>query len=235
MIKSALEVWTNRFPKITKVLVLCYKPHFITFSCYPDPLQGHQVVICDTAKEFITKLQREWSDQIVLKICTKRFPKVGRYGQHKIQRCIVHMNKKQTIPKIWKYWIILTISWYWKAKCKIENPSACFLLATTDSRGVCPFSAERIPGPGQPSIKPLAPRMFCACKQSIGYWSSPSFLVEDVWQDQSLLIARVLIWSHNVFFHFRGTWLTMPDIILFQKFRTAFMVQVIIAGFSNWY
>ena len=105
MIKSAMEVCTYRVSirQISKALVLCYKSHFITFSCYHDHLQGHQVVISDTAKEFSTKLQREGSDQIAPKMCTKQFPKIGRYGKHKIQRCIVHMIKKQTISKIWKY------------------------------------------------------------------------------------------------------------------------------------
>ena len=84
---------------------------------------GHQVVISDTANEFSTKLQREWSDQIALKMCTTRFPKIGRYGQHKIQRCVVHVNKKQTIPKIWNYWITSTMSWHWNANFNIENPS----------------------------------------------------------------------------------------------------------------
>ena len=125
MIKSALEVSTYRVSirQISKVLVLCYKSHFITFSCCHDHLQRHQVVITDTANEFSTKLQREWSDQIALKMCTKLFPKIGRYGQHNIQRCIVHTNKKQTIPKIWKYWITSTMSWHWNANCNIENPS----------------------------------------------------------------------------------------------------------------
>ena len=101
--------------QISKVLVLCCKSHFITFSCYHH-LQGHQVVINDTAKEFSTKLQRERSDQIALKMCTKWFPKIGRYGQHKIQRCIVHMIKKQTISKIWKYVMALECELqYWKS------------------------------------------------------------------------------------------------------------------------
>ena len=54
MIKSALEVCTYRVSirQISKVLVLRYKSHFITFSCYHDFLQGHLVVIGDTAKEF---------------------------------------------------------------------------------------------------------------------------------------------------------------------------------------
>ena len=64
-------------------------------SCYHDHLQGHQVVISDTAKEFSTMLQKESSDQIAPKMCTKLFPKIGRYGQHKIKLlCIDHMNKK---------------------------------------------------------------------------------------------------------------------------------------------
>ena len=52
----------------------------------------------------------------------------------------------------------------------------------------------------------------CTCKQSIGYWSSPSFLVEDVWEDRSILIARsvywVLIWISQCIF---SLWLNLAD------------------------
>ena len=64
-----------------------------------------------------------------LEVCTNRFPKISRYSQHKIQRCSVHMNKKETFPQIWKYWITSTMSWHWKANCNVKNPSVCFLLA----------------------------------------------------------------------------------------------------------
>ena len=154
MIKSALEVCTYRVSirLISKVLVLCYKPHFITFSCYQDHLQGHQVVISDTANEFSTKLQREWSDQIALKMCTTRFPKIGRYRQHKIQRCSVHMNRKQKIPQIWKFWITWAMSWHWKANCNVENLSVCFLLATTQFEFVR-FPPKKFRGRVNPQIQ----------------------------------------------------------------------------------
>ena len=42
------------------------------------------------------------------------------------------------------------MSWAWKANCNVENPSVCFLLATTQFEYVL-FSAEIFPGPGQPS------------------------------------------------------------------------------------
>ena len=117
MIKSALEVCTYRVSiwQILKVWVLCYNSHFITFSCYHNHLRGHHVVISDTAKEFSTMLQKRMIRSITLKMCTKRFPK--------IQLCIVHMNTKQTNPKIWKYWITSTLSWHWNSNCNIENPS----------------------------------------------------------------------------------------------------------------
>ena len=115
------------------------------------------------------------------------------------------MNTKQTIPKIWKCWITSTMSWHWDANCNIENPSVCFILATTYSN-LSVFCQNKIPGQGQLSIKPLSESlgMFCARKQTIGYWSSPSFLVEDVWQDLRILIARaeywVLIWISQYIF-----------------------------------
>ena len=77
--KKEVCIYRVSIQQISKVLVSCYKSHFITFSCYHNHLQGHQVVISDTAKEFSTKLQREWSDQtwIALKMYTNRFPKIG--------------------------------------------------------------------------------------------------------------------------------------------------------------
>ena len=104
------------------------------------------------------------------------------------------ITQNSAIPKIWKYWITSTMSWHWDANCNIENPSVCFILATTYSN-LSVFCQNKIPGQGQPSIKPLSESlgMFCARKQTIGYWSSPSFLVEDVWQDQDILIARAEI------------------------------------------
>ena len=73
-------------------------------------------VFNDAAKRII-----KWA----LVVCTKYFPKIDRYGQHKIQRSSVHMSKKQTIPQIWKYWITSTMSWdswYCKSNCNVENP-----------------------------------------------------------------------------------------------------------------
>ena len=52
--RYCVSIW-----QISKVLVLCYKSHFITFRFYHDHLQGHQVVINDAAKEFSTMLLRE--------------------------------------------------------------------------------------------------------------------------------------------------------------------------------
>ena len=100
-------------------LVLCYKSHFIKSSCNNDHLQGHQVVINDVAKRFSMILWRmmKWA----LEVCTYRFPKIGRYRQHKIQLWSVHMNNKQTVLQIWKYWITSTMSWHWtlQQKCNV--------------------------------------------------------------------------------------------------------------------
>ena len=81
-------------------------------------------------------------------------------------------------------------------------------------------------------------KAYSSLEQSIGSWSDSSEY-------------------HNVFFHLSWTWLTRPDIILFQKSRSVFMVQIfkkqmkqytgwilhriflewseIVAVFSNWY
>ena len=46
------------------------------------------------------------------------------------------------------------------------------------------FRRKQNSGPGQPLILALRTEdEFCAGKQNIGYWSSPSFLVDDVLQD----------------------------------------------------
>ena len=100
--------------QITKVLVLCYKSHFITFSCYYDHCK--EIKLSSTMVQKSFQLCCKENDQIALEVSTKRFPKIGRYRHHKIQRCI-HMNKKKTILRIWKYWIPLTVSWHWKANC----------------------------------------------------------------------------------------------------------------------
>ena len=76
-------------------------------------------------------------------------------------------------------------------------------------------------------------RMFCACKQSIRYWSSVSLLIGEFWQDQSILIASAdywaLIWTSQCIFRFSWTCLKfslkMPDIILSQKSTTISLVQ----------
>ena len=84
--------------------------------------------------------------------------------------------------------------------CNVENPSVCFLLATTNSN-LSVFSLKNIRGPGQTSNWSQARRSqdvdvasTCLCKQNFGYWSSLSFLVQDVWQEQSILIARAEYW-----------------------------------------
>ena len=61
---------------------------------------------------------------------------------------------------------------------------------------------------------------------SILYWSSPSFLFEDVWQDHwwQEQSNGYQFASNNEFFRF-WPWLHMPDIIPFQKLRTEFIVQ----------
>ena len=144
MIKSALEPGGVQISCINSAnfesfdfMLQIYKSHFITFSCYHDHLQGHQVVISDTANEFSTKLQREWSDQIALKMCTKRFPKIGIYGQYKIQRCIVNVNKKQTIPKIQNYWITSTMEWHWKTNLESWTKILCINSANYECLVLC--------------------------------------------------------------------------------------------------
>ena len=160
MIKSVLEVCTYRvlIRQISKVLVSCNKSHFITFSCYHNHLQGHQVVNNDATFNDAAKTMIKLNST---EDCTKQFPKIGRYRKHKIQRCIVCMSKKQTIPQMWQYWITSTMSWHWNANCNIENPSVHFLLAATDS-SVC---RKRIPGPDQPPI-PCPSRRGCSARAS---------------------------------------------------------------------
>ena len=53
------------------------------------------------------------------------------------------MNKKQTIPKIWKILEDLNMSWHRKANCNFENPSVCFLLARANSN-LCVFCRKKI-------------------------------------------------------------------------------------------
>ena len=98
------------------------------------------------------------------------------------------MNKKHTTPQIWKYWTTFTMAWHWKTTCNVENPGVCFLLTTINSN-LSVSSQKRFLGQVNPQnqAKPVACRgcWCCACNQSIGYWPSPSFLVEDVDKTQA--------------------------------------------------
>ena len=98
------------------------------------------MIICRTIKASSTILRKSFQRfceendetkhwQTALKMWTKRFPKIGRQGQHKIQRCIVHMNQKQTIPKIWMYWITST--------------SILKSMLPSSKIRICPFLAEK--------------------------------------------------------------------------------------------
>ena len=58
------------------------------------------------------------------------------------------------------------MSWHWNANCNTENPSVCFLLATTDSNSslsIC--SRKNISGQGQPS-NPISLRQGCFARAS---------------------------------------------------------------------
>ena len=86
-------------------------------SCYHDHLHSHQVVINDAAKRMI-----KWA----LNVCTKRFPNLAD-TQHKVHRCSVHMNKKQTTPNLEvcdnsKYVMAIKVEWKcWKSSGKFRG------------------------------------------------------------------------------------------------------------------
>ena len=63
----------------------------------------------------------------------KRFPKIGRYRQHKNQHCIVHIYKN---PQNWKYWITSTMAWH----CMTNLESISVLLKTTANSSSLPLS-----------------------------------------------------------------------------------------------
>ena len=177
--------WMTNLESWTKILcidlasyeksVLCYKCQFIISSCFHHHLQGHQVVINDhdAAKEFSTMLRREWSKFIIkwsLEVCTIQFPKIGRYRHHNIQRCSIHLNKKQTIPQIWKYWITSTMSWHWKLKWNVEIPRVWLSMLPSSNNK---FEFVRFPPKHSGAWsscqeKPVAPRMLMLrCKQTL--------------------------------------------------------------------
>ena len=155
-----------------------YKSHFILFSrwwSFAWTSCCHQRC-CESVFNDAEMRMIKWA----LEVCTKRFPKIGRHGHHKIQCCSVHfnhLNKKQTIPQILKYWITSTMSWHWKANCNVENPNICFLLATIQ---ICPFSltpppnfsAENFVAGSILQFKPTASRMLtqwrCAASRILG-------------------------------------------------------------------
>ena len=102
-------------PRKSKRLLLVLFPRQLSSSARSKDIKLSSAMLqrnfYDAAKKMI-----KWS----LKVCTKRFPKIGRHGQHRIQRCSVYMNKKQTILQIWKFWITSTMSWHWKLTCNFE-------------------------------------------------------------------------------------------------------------------
>ena len=136
---GAFKPWTKilSIRQITKVLGFIYKSHF--------KFTARGIQLLSWSSERTSRCHRRCWERVfndaamrmikswwALEVCTKRLPKIGRYWQHKFSAAVftVQMNKKQTIPQIWKYWITSTMSWHGKATCNVENPSVCFLLAT---------------------------------------------------------------------------------------------------------
>ena len=127
------------------------------------------MIICKDIKLSSTKLRKNFQ------LCSEENDPMSTGGAHKTvpenwqirQRCIVHVNKKQPVPQIWKLWIASTMAWHRKANGNVENPSVCFLLATTNSK-VSAFRRKQIRGRVNPRIpsKPVAPRTLILCMQA---------------------------------------------------------------------
>ena len=123
-----MRIWVLFLAQNCVCAVACMKPccqRFLYSFCIPDCYCRSSHGCKDTA----------------LEVCTNRFPKIGRYWQHKMQRCIVHMTKKQTTPQIWnldwKYRIISTMAGHWKTKLESWTKILCINSASFESLVLC--------------------------------------------------------------------------------------------------
>ena len=80
--------------------------HLKAVDCYSPP--DWRLLVFDLL--MIARSQAEWLNEHwrCAQNCSKKL------ADTEITKCIVHMNKKQTIPQIWKYWATSTIEWNWK-------------------------------------------------------------------------------------------------------------------------